>query len=237
MHLRSGEVMGAEALVRWQHPFRGLLLPIDFLSIAEETGLIAELDTWVMRNAAYYLSQWRMQFPNHPELFVNVNVDEKQLTSAEILEEVQMVLERFNLPPSTLRLEVTETVFREGRGMAQARLLELKRLGVGLVVDDFGTGYSSLESFAASAFDALKIDQVFIRDLESNHRHRAIVKTIIGFTKDLGLLLTAEGIETNGQRELLLEMGCEIGQGFWYDRPLAAQDFEQRLYKMFGNKA
>jgi len=237
MHLRSGEVMGAEALVRWQHPTRGLLLPVDFLSIAEETGLIAELDTWVMRNAAYHLSQWRKQFPRHSELFVNVNVDEKQLTSAEILEEVQMVLERFNLPPSTLRLEVTETVFRQGRGMAEARLLDLKRLGVGLVVDDFGTGYSSLESFAASAFDALKIDQVFIRDLESNHRHRAIVKTIIGFAKDLGLLLTAEGIETSGQRELLLEMGCEIGQGYWYDRPLLAQDLEQRLYKMFGNKA
>ncbi len=233
MHLQSGEVLGAEALVRWQHPTRGLLMPIDFLRMAEETGLIAELDTWVMRHAAYYLSQWRKQFPRHHELFVNVNVDEKQLTSSEMLEEVQMVLERFNLPPSTLRLEVTETVFREGRGMAEERLLDLKKLGVGLVVDDFGTGYSSLESFAASAFDALKIDQVFIRDLESNHRHRAIVKTIIGFAKDLGLLLTAEGIETLGQRELLLEMGCEIGQGYWYDRPLTAEDFEQRLYKMF----
>lgn len=236
MHLQSGEVLGAEALVRWQHPTRGLLMPADFLSIAEETGLISELDTWVMRQAAYCLSQWRSQFPQHHELFVNVNVDEKQLTSAEIIEEVRMVLERFNLPPSTLRLEVTETVFREGRGMAEERLLELKKLGVGLVVDDFGTGYSSLESFAASAFDALKIDQVFIRDLESNHRHRAIVKTIIGFAKDLGLLLTAEGIETSRQRELLLELGCEIGQGYWYDKPLAAQDLEQRLYKMFGNK-
>ncbi len=236
MHLQTGEVLGAEALVRWLHPTRGLLFPIDFLSIAEETGLIAELDTWVMRNAAYYLSLWRKQFPRHQELFVNVNVDEKQLTSAEIIEEVRMVLERFNLPPSTLRLEVTETVFREGRGMAEERLQALKKLGVGLVVDDFGTGYSSLESFAASAFDALKIDQVFIRDLESNHRHRAIVKTIIGFAKDLGLLLTAEGIETSGQRQLLLDMGCEIGQGYWYDKPLSAQDFEQRLYKMFGNK-
>jgi len=234
MHLHSGDVLGAEALIRWQHPTRGLLLPAEFLSIAEETGLIAELDTWVMRQAAFYLSQWRKQFSKHHELFVNVNVDEKQLTSAEIIEEVQMVLERFNLPPSTLRLEVTETVFRAGRGIAEERLQNLKKLGVGLVVDDFGTGYSSLESFAASAFDALKIDQVFIRDLESNHRHRAIVKTIIGFAKDLGLLLTAEGIETIGQRNLLLEMGCEIGQGYWYDRPLTAQDFEQRLYKMFG---
>jgi len=122
------------------------------------------------------------------------------------------------------------------RKQAEERLQALKKLGVGLVVDDFGTGYSSLESFAASAFDALKIDQVFIRDLESNHRHRAIVKTIIGFAKDLGLLLTAEGIETSGQRQLLLDMGCEIGQGYWYDKPLSAHDFEQRLYKMFGNK-
>ena len=121
--------------------------------------------------------------------------------------------------------------------MAVERLMDLKNIGIGLVVDDFGTGYSSLESFAASPFDALKIDQVFVRDLESNHRHRAIVKTIIGFAKDLGLVLTAEGIETKGQRKLLLEMGCEIGQGFWYDKPLSAGDFEQRLYKMFENKS
>ncbi len=237
MNLESGDVLGGEALVRWLHPTRGLLLPTDFLSIAEETGLIAELDTWVMQQAAFHLSQWRQQFPKHYDLFVNVNVDEKQLTSSEILEEVRTVLEHFVLPPSTLRLEVTEDVFREGRGMAVERLMDLKNIGIGLVVDDFGTGYSSLESFAASPFDALKIDQVFIRDLESNHRHRAIVKTIIGFAKDLGLVLTAEGIETIGQRKLLLEMGCEIGQGFWYDKPLTAHDFEQRLYKMFGNKS
>jgi len=236
MQLESGDVLGGEALVRWQHPTRGLLLPADFLSIAEETGLIAELDTWVMQQAAFHLSQWRKKFPRHYDLFVNVNVDEKQLTSSEILEEVRTVLENFVLPPSTLRLEVTEDVFRDGRGMAVERLMDLKNIGIGLVVDDFGTGYSSLESFAASPFDALKIDQVFVRDLESNHRHRAIVKTIIGFAKDLGLVLTAEGIETRGQRKLLLEMGCEIGQGFWYDKPLSAADFEQRLYKMFENK-
>lgn len=237
MNLQTGEVLGAEALVRWQHPTRGLLMPDDFLSIAEETGLIAQLDAWVMEQAAFQLSQWRQQFPRHYDLFVNVNVDEKQLTSAEIIEEVRSVLERYVLPPSTMRLEVTENVFREGRGMAVERLMDLKNIGIGLVVDDFGTGYSSLESFAASPFDALKIDQVFIRDLESNHRHRAIVKTIIGFAKDLGLVLTAEGIETKGQRKLLLEMGCEIGQGFWYDKPLPALDFEQRLYKMFENKS
>jgi diguanylate cyclase (GGDEF)-like protein/PAS domain S-box-containing protein len=233
MNLHTGEVLGAEALVRWQHPTRGLLLPMQFLSIAEETGIIVELDTWVMRQAAFYLSQWRKKFPDHHGLFINVNVDEKQLTSKEIIDQVRDVLDHFGLPSTTLRLEVTETIFRSGSGLAEERLLSLKKIGVGLVVDDFGTGYSSLESFAASAFDALKIDQVFIRDLESNHRHRAIVKTIIGFAKDLGLLLTAEGIETIEQRDLLLEMGCEIGQGYWYDRPLSAQDFEQRLYKMF----
>jgi diguanylate cyclase (GGDEF)-like protein/PAS domain S-box-containing protein len=237
VHLRTGEVLGAEALVRWQHPTRGLLLPGEFLSIAEETGLIADMDAWVMRQAASYLSQWRKQFPKHHELFVNVNVDEKQLASPDIIEEVRLVLEHFGLPPSTLRLEVTEIVFRAGHGISQERLLNLKQLGVGLVVDDFGTGYSSLESFAASAFDALKIDQVFVRDLASNHRHRAIVKTIIGFAKDLGLNLTAEGIETAAQRELLREMGCEVGQGYFYDRPLVPREFEQRLYKMFPDSA
>jgi EAL domain-containing protein (putative c-di-GMP-specific phosphodiesterase class I) len=151
------------------------------------------------------------------------------MASPEMLEEVFHLLQKHALPPSCLRLEVTETVFRSGRGHAEAQLESLKALGIGLAVDDFGTGYSSLESFAASPFDALKIDQTFVRDLETNPRHRAIVRTIIGFAKDLGLLLTAEGIETEGQRAMLQALGCQYGQGFLFARPLSAADFEQRL--------
>ena len=160
---------------------------------------------------------------------MNVNVDERQMLSPEIVEEVFSLLQSHRLPPASLRLEVTETAFRAGRGQAEQRLLSLKALGVGLVVDDFGTGYSSLESFAASPFDALKIDQVFIRDIESNPRHRAIVRTITAFADELGLALTAEGIETAGQEALLKALGCRYGQGYLFSQPLPPADFEQIL--------
>jgi diguanylate cyclase (GGDEF)-like protein/PAS domain S-box-containing protein len=227
--LETGELVGCEALVRWHHPTRGLLAPGDFFAVAEETGLITELDRWVLREACRQLAAWRRRYPQAGRLVVNVNVDEKQMASAEMLEEVFHLLQKHAIPPPCLRLEVTETVFRSGRGHAEAQLGSLKALGIGLAVDDFGTGYSSLESFAASPFDALKVDQTFVRDLETNPRHRAIVRTIIGFAKDLGLLLTAEGIETEGQRAMLQALGCQYGQGYLFSRPLPADEFEQRL--------
>ena len=156
-------------------------------------------------------------------------VDERQVASPDIVEHVFQLLQRHGLEPARLRLEVTETVFRSGQGHALAQLGSLKDLGVGLAVDDFGTGYSSLESFASSSFDALKIDQIFVRDLQSNPRHRAIVRTIIGFARDLGLLVTAEGIETEEQRRLLQDMGCEYGQGYLFAPALTADEFELRL--------
>ncbi|WP_265468607.1 putative bifunctional diguanylate cyclase/phosphodiesterase [Arenimonas daejeonensis] len=229
IELASGRLVGAEALVRWRHPLRGLLPPGDFLAVAEETGLIVDMDAWGLREACRQLAAWRKAYPEFTGLSMNVNVDERQMVSAEIVEEVFTLLQTHQLPPASLRLEVTETAFRAGRGQAEQRLLSLKALGVGLVVDDFGTGYSSLESFAASPFDALKMDQLFIRDIETNPRHRAIVRTITGFADELGLALTAEGIETEGQRDLLKSVGCQYGQGYLFSRALPPEDFEQML--------
>jgi diguanylate cyclase (GGDEF)-like protein len=229
IELATGRLVGAEALVRWRHPLRGLLPPSDFLVVAEETGLIVDMDAWCLREACGQLADWRDRFPEHAGLTMNVNVDERQMLSPEIVEEVFSLLQTHRLPPASLRLEVTETAFRAGRGQAEQRLLSLKALGVGLVVDDFGTGYSSLESFSASPFDALKIDQVFIRDIESNPRHRAIVRTITAFADELGLALTAEGIETEGQQALLKALGCRYGQGYLFSKPVAPEDFEQLL--------
>ncbi len=229
IELASGKLVGAEALVRWQHPRRGLLPPSEFLAVAEETGLIVDMDAWGLREACRQLADWRARFPEHAGLTMNVNVDERQMLSPEIVEEVFSLLQLHRLPPASLRLEVTETAFRAGRGQAEQRLLSLKALGVGLVVDDFGTGYSSLESFAASPFDALKIDQVFIRDIESNPRHRAIVRTITAFADELGLALTAEGIETAGQQALLKALGCRFGQGYLFSRAMPPGEFEQIL--------
>ena len=227
--LDSGKLVGAEALVRWQHPLRGLLQPSQFLPLAEETGLIVDLDGWVMREACRQLALWRHQRPDWRSLVMNVNVDERQMGSPELTEDVFHLLQNYKLPPSCLRLEVTESVFRSGSNHAREQLEALKALGVGLAVDDFGTGYSSLEAFAASSFDALKVDQSFVRDVTVNPRHRAIVKTITGFARDLGLLLTAEGIETDEQRKLLLELGCVYGQGYLFANPMPAAEFEQRL--------
>ena len=229
VELRGGRLVGAEALVRWQHPRRGLLSPAELLPLAEETGLIMDLDAWVLQQACAQLARWRAAFPALANLSMNVNVDERQMVSPGIVDEVLSLLRKHQLPPACLRLEVTETAFRGGRGQAEQRLLALKAVGVGLVVDDFGTGYSSLESFASSPFDALKMDQVFIRDIQSNPRHRAIVRTINSFAEELGLTLTAEGIETTGQRDALLEIGCEFGQGFLFARALPPEQFEQML--------
>jgi diguanylate cyclase (GGDEF)-like protein/PAS domain S-box-containing protein len=232
--LASGHLVGAEALMRWHHPSRGLLSPGEFLAVAEETGLIMDMDAWALREACRQLAEWRDRHPGYAGLSINVNVDERQMVSPEIVEEVFRLLQKHDLPPACLRLEVTETAFRAGRGQAEQRLLSLKALGVGLVVDDFGTGYSSLESFAASPFDALKIDQVFIRDILSNPRHRAIVRTITAFADELGLALTAEGIETEGQRDLLRNLGCQFGQGFLYSCALPPEQFEQKLLGTVG---
>lgn len=229
VELASGRLVGAEALVRWQHPRRGLLAPAEFLPLAEETGLIMDLDAWVLQQACRQLAQWREAHPELSGLSMNVNVDERQMVSPGIVDEVLSLLRKHRLPPDCLRLEVTETAFRGGRGQAEQRLMALKALGVGLVVDDFGTGYSSLESFAASPFDALKMDQVFIRDIQTNARHRAIARTINSFAGELGLMLTAEGIETTGQRDVLREIGCQFGQGFLFARALPPDQFEQML--------
>jgi EAL domain-containing protein (putative c-di-GMP-specific phosphodiesterase class I) len=208
---------------------RGLIPPAQFLPLAEETGLIVELDNWVLRTACRQLAEWRKWYPQLEKLVLNINVDERQMASSELVLEVATLLEELELPPRCLRLEVTEGVFRSGSAHGREQLEELKALGVGLAVDDFGTGYSSLEAFAASSFDALKVDQSFVRDVVTNPRHRAIVKTIISFARDLGLLLTAEGIETEEQRALLLELGCAYGQGYWFSVPLPADEFERLL--------
>jgi diguanylate cyclase (GGDEF)-like protein/PAS domain S-box-containing protein len=227
--LRSGEIQGCEALVRWQHPERGLLLPDQFLGVAEETGLIMALDWWVLDQSCRNLLRWQRRYPAHAKLRVNVNMDERQFYDPNLIETMRAMLRRTGIDPSTLALEITETIFRGSRGEAQATLRALKDLGVSLVVDDFGTGYSSLDSFATSPFDALKVDRSFVRDMATNFRHRAIVRTITGFAEDLGLRLIAEGVETAEQADLLRGLGCAGAQGFLYAQPLPVEALEQAL--------
>ena len=227
--MHSGAISGCEALLRWQHPERGLLLPEDFLGVAEEAGLIVALDWWVLEQTCRNLLRWQRRYPAHSKLRASVNMDERQFADRKLIETLRGVLKRTGIDPATLSLEITETIFRGGRAEAETTLNGLKELGVSLVVDDFGTGYSSLDSFATSPFDALKVDRSFVRDMVTNFRHRAIVRTITGFAEDLGLRLIAEGVETAEQAELLRGLGCVAAQGFLYAPALPLEAMEQVL--------
>jgi diguanylate cyclase (GGDEF)-like protein/PAS domain S-box-containing protein len=227
--LRDASITGFESLVRWQHPDRGLLLPADFLSTADETGLIVAMDWWVLEQTCKQLARWQKQFPQHAQLRANINIDERQFADRDIVATLHTILKRTGVHPTSLALEITETVFRRGRSGAESTLRALKEFGVSLAVDDFGTGYSSFDSFVTSPFDALKIDHNFVRDMVSNYRHRAIVRTIAAFAQDLGLRLTAEGVETREQAELLAGLNCVGAQGFLYAEPLPAEEMERVL--------
>jgi EAL domain-containing protein (putative c-di-GMP-specific phosphodiesterase class I) len=205
------------------------LLPDQFLNVAVETGLIVALDWWVLDQSCRNLLRWQRRYPAHAKLRVNINMDERQFYDPNLIETLRGVLRRTGIDPGSLSLEITETIFRGSRGEAEATLRGLKDLGVQLVVDDFGTGYSSLDSFATSPFDALKVDRSFVRDMATNFRHRAIVRTITGFAEDLGLRLIAEGVETAEQAALLRGLGCARAQGFLYAAPLKLDAWEQAL--------
>lgn len=234
--LRDGRVLGFEALVRWQHPQRGLLLPDDFLGVAGEAGTLAALDWWVLEQVCQNLLRWQRRLPAQARLRASVNVDDRQFADPNLIEYLRSVLRRTGVDPATLALEITETVFRRGSEEAAQTLRDLKQLGVALVVDDFGTGYSSLDSFAASPFDALKIDRSFIRDMATNFRHRAIVRTVTGFAEDLRLDLIAEGVETIEQATLLRDLGCTLAQGFLYAPALPQNEFEALLERGFAQQ-
>jgi diguanylate cyclase (GGDEF)-like protein/PAS domain S-box-containing protein len=229
VELTGGHIVGCESLLRWQHPEHGLLVPAQFLHVAEEAGLIAEIDWWVLEQTCRNLRGWQQNHAAHRSLKANVNVDERQLGDPNLTRTLSAILERTGVDASSIALEVTETIFRRGRGDVIDTLNALKRIGLTLVVDDFGTGYSSLDSFAASPFDALKVDRSFVHDMETNRRHRAIVRTITSFAEDLGLSLTAEGVETEGQVRLLAEMGCVTAQGYLYARPMPADQLDALL--------
>lgn len=225
----TGELVGFEALVRWQHPDRGLLLPGEFLPVAEECGLLAEIDWWVLEQTCAYLLRWQDRWPHARRLRANVNVGERQLNDAKLAQDVGRVFRQRGVPPSRITFEVTENAFRNGRERAAASLAGLKALGVGLVLDDFGTGYSSLASFTDSPFDGIKLDRGFVVDMVANPRHYAIVRTIAAFAEALGLSLTAEGVETGAQASLLSKLGVQYAQGFLYSKAVDAATFEQLL--------
>jgi len=217
--LESGRVAEVEALVRWEHPTRGLIAPLKFIPIAEETGLIVPLGMWVMREACRQTKLWQDEFSRYPELMVGVNLSARQLDQADLIDNVAAVLNETGLPPSALRLEITESLTVEGGEWTQNRLRALKSLGVKLAVDDFGTGYSSMAYLSNFPIDTLKIDRSFVNKI-AEPEGSAIVQAIITLAHSLGLNVTGEGIESQDQLRSLQSLGCHEGQGYYFSRPV-----------------
>jgi EAL domain-containing protein (putative c-di-GMP-specific phosphodiesterase class I) len=220
---------GVEALLRWKHPERGTIPPLNFIPLAEETGLIVSIGRWVLEEACRQGIALHERFPRTPPLTMSVNLSVKQLQSESIIDDVRGALEASGLPPSSLVLEITESVMMADTDLAVERLTELKSLGVLLAMDDFGTGYSSLSYLSRFPVDILKMDRSF---LSSEHHESGLAGAIIALGNSLNLDVVAEGIERPEQIEPLRELGCDLGQGFLFARPMDHEALVE--YLLFG---
>ena len=224
--LHSQSVTGVEALIRWRHPTRGILAPDVFIPLAEENGMIVPIGRWVLEEASRQAALWHMQ---HPALGVSVNVSARQLEREEFIEEVRHALSASGIDPSTLTLEITETVLMRDAGAAALRLESLKALGVRIAIDDFGTGYSSLAYLRQFDVDAIKIDRSFISGIASSEKSGALIHTLVELGRTLGLQTLGEGIEEPAQLQILQREQCDIGQGFLLACPLEAEAVDRLL--------
>ncbi|WP_411390810.1 phosphodiesterase DibA [Pseudomonas sp. MPB23] len=220
--LDGGRLIGVEALVRWQHPERGLVPPGEFIPIAERTGLIADIDGWVMNQACRQMCQWLAD--GIPLRFVAVNVSSRLFARRELYEQVAKVLHETGLDPAFLELEVTESAVMDDPEVALEQLHRLRELGLRLAIDDFGTGYSSLLRLKRLPVQKLKIDQGFVAGLPWDEDDAAIVRVVIALAKSMGMQVQAEGIEQVEQAQFLLDLACDMGQGYWFGRPMPAAE-------------
>jgi diguanylate cyclase (GGDEF)-like protein len=227
--LETGDVVGAEALLRWQHPTRGIVAPGDFIPIAEESGLIVPLGRWVLREACRQLARWRAEETSARALQISVNVSARQLQAADFVDDVREALAGAGLEPRALVLEVTEASVVHDPARATRMLDALRAMGVGLVLDDFGTGYSSLAMLDALPFDGMKLDRSSVMRIGASGGAVPLVRAIVDLGRALGLSLVAEGIENEHQLAELRRLGVREGQGFRFARPLPATDFQLLL--------
>ncbi|MBC8006956.1 MAG: EAL domain-containing protein, partial [Prolixibacteraceae bacterium] len=226
--IRGGRLVGMEALIRWQHPQRGLVPPASFIPVAEESGLIELIGRWALRTACEQIRNW--QEAGLPIVKIAVNISARQFNSPkDFADEVTRVLNSVGLDPRYLELEMTESMLLKNVDENIAVLRRLGKLGTSLAVDDFGTGYSSLAYLKQLPIDTLKIDRTFVRDIESDADDAAIIKAIIAMAHSLGLRVTAEGVETQGQLTALQKLRCDHYQGYLMSRPVPADDFSQRF--------
>ena len=229
LRLADGALEGFEALVRWNHPEYGLVSPAQFIPLAEDTGLIRILGRWIVEEACRQLGAWQREFPGHARLAMNVNLSPHQLRDPELVDYVTGAMAGNGLASGDLKLEFTESAMMEDPEATPATLEELRARGATICLDDFGTGYSSLSYLHDLPVDVLKIDRSFVERLTASERGRHFIQAIVDLGQRLGLTLVAEGIEQVDQETALRDMGCQLGQGFLYSRPVAAQEARFQL--------
>ena len=229
LHTLTGEICAAEALLRWRHPERGLVPPLEFIPIAEETGLIVELGHWVLHEVCRHLCLWATTGTLSPNFRVNVNVSSRQLEEAGFLASLEQAMAEHGVASNRLELEITESIFLKNPDRIGALFNRIRSLGVRIAFDDFGTGYSSLSYLERYPIDTLKLDQIFVKRLGIGHTNADICRMIIGVAEALDVAVSAEGVENTHQRDTLLALGCPIVQGYLYSRPVPFADFTAML--------
>jgi EAL domain-containing protein (putative c-di-GMP-specific phosphodiesterase class I) len=225
---RQDRIVGAEVLLRWKHPVRGMVLPSDFIPLAEETGLIRSMGTWVLETACAQLRRWADHADFH-DLTISVNVSAHQFRQPDFVQHVQTIVRATGANPRLLKLELTESLMVNSVQETVDKMEALHADGIAFSLDDFGTGYSSLSYLQRLPLDQLKIDQSFVRDLLVDSKDAAIAQTVVNLAQNLGLSVIAEGVETRAQRDFLSHIGCHAYQGYFFGRPCPLLEFEQLL--------
>jgi EAL domain-containing protein (putative c-di-GMP-specific phosphodiesterase class I) len=225
---RAHRPLGAEALIRWKHPHRGMISPAQFIPLAEETGQILAIGHWVLETACAQLKAWQ-HLPHTRHLILSVNISVKQFCKADFAEKLNALIQHYGINPMKLKLELTEGVLLVNIEETILTMNALKDIGIQFSLDDFGTGYSSLQYLKKLPLNQLKIDQSFIRDIVFDSSDKAIVRTIIAMSHSLNLNVIAEGVETEAQHQLLLNKGCTHYQGYLFGKPIPVAEFEALL--------
>jgi diguanylate cyclase (GGDEF)-like protein/PAS domain S-box-containing protein len=220
--LRTGRIAGFEALLRWLHPSRGMVSPLEFISVAEETGLIIPMGQWVLNQACAQTREWQKRYPQKPPLTISVNLSPKQFMQRDLIDQISLALDKGGLSPASLKVEITEGMVMQNVESTMQMLGQLQALGIAISLDDFGTGYSSLSYLHRFPISTLKIDQSFVSSMSNNQESLEIVRTILGLARNLKMEVIAEGVETLEQAVELKAMNCEYGQGYYFSKALNA---------------
>ena len=227
IELNNQKIIGFEALVRWKHPEKGLISPDKFIPVAEETGLIIPLSNWILNQGCQQMDQWQKLSNSYQHLMISINLSVKQLLEENLVEKIVQTMEDLGMKKNCLKLEITESCLVKNSEEVCSILNQLKALGIKLSMDDFGTGYSSLSYLHRFPFDTLKIDRSFIKDIVRKSDKLRLTQTIIHLANDFGMEVVAEGIETKEQWKQLQQLGCPYGQGYYFAKPLTAQEAEK----------